>query len=209
MRLGKQQLQGASKGFSLIELLVVVTLIAFLSVGLGLALGSGNEGTRIRASETSLSGYIQLLRTKAILEGQPARLLIGNDASQLDAYYRQLGGVVRNPQNPDQWQAIDSGVELSEGVFFWENESSVELQSMQLTYPRRSPVPAGTGDSWLYLEISSTGELEGEAGSLTLFADRPQPGDLPDADDDSLYGGFLLSRLGVTVFPEDPTVLKQ
>lgn len=197
----------ATPGFSLIELLVVVALIAFLSVGIGLALGSGNEGTRMRASEASLSGYLQFLRSKAILEGQPARLLIAADAADADRYLRTLGGVVRDGTNSNRWVAVDDGLRLADGVYFWEDQSTVGLSQMLLAYPQRSSVEAGAGDSWLYLEIGSTGELSLEAGSLTLFSDRPQPGDLPMGDDDSFFGGFWLSRLGVIVFPQDKTDL--
>jgi hypothetical protein len=185
-----------------------MTLIAFLSVGMGLALGRGNVATRLKSSESSLASYLQLVRSRAILDGQPARVLFAADTSVAETYYRRVGGVVRDADNANQWIALDDGFELSEGIYLWPDQSRLDLSAMQLEYPVRQPVTAGSGETWLYLEFDALGELVVNAGGLTLVSTQPEAGSLPQPDLDDIYGGFLLSKLGVVVFPQNPEDLR-
>ncbi len=200
--------RGFGGGFTLIELLVVVALIAFLSVAMGLAWRGGEDASRLAAGETALAGYVQLARGQAALHRQPVRVLVLADPARRDRHLRWIGAVRRDPADPARWSAVDDGILLAEGVFFWPAETGLRLGEMRLDYPRAAPVAEGGGGSWLYWEIGTNGTLSA-GGSLVLARARWAPGEAaPAFGEVEHWGGFLLSRSGAVHRPGRPEDLR-
>lgn len=199
-------------GFSLVELLVVMAVIAIIAAGIGLALRGGDNAARLRAGEVTLSSYLQAARSQAILKRQAVRVIVRNDAASRALHWRQMGLIVRDTENRSQWLAVDDGVLLPEGVYFWpvEPESSwAARETLQVEFPRARAVATGVGPSWHYLEFQPSGNVT-EAGMLELMAGRWEPdmtAPIPYDDDRGLHRRFGLSRLGaVIVLDQDEEV---
>ncbi len=63
-----------ARGYSLLELIVVLTLLALiLSIG-GIALGRGGETARVRVAATDLAGALTATRSAAIARGEALSL---------------------------------------------------------------------------------------------------------------------------------------
>src|SRR5688572_29907568 len=106
-----------SSGFSLLELLVVVGLVAAMSATAFHGLAGGREAA-MRSSQTLLANLVTAARTKAIASGCKARLLVNTDLTQPDRYLRlvvlQVGRETGpSPANWDTFQRLH----LPSGVF--------------------------------------------------------------------------------------------
>ncbi len=66
----------ASGGFSLIELLLVIALIAVIGVFAATALSGGMDGIRLRAAAKEVAAQLRFTRAQAIATGRPQRFSI-------------------------------------------------------------------------------------------------------------------------------------
>lgn len=64
------------RGFSLIEMLLVVALIAAIGVMTATALTGGMEGVRLRAAAKEVAAQLRFTRAQAIATGEPQRFTI-------------------------------------------------------------------------------------------------------------------------------------
>ncbi len=103
-------------GFSLVELLVVITLILFLS-GLSAFSLKGTSAARLANAGASISGFIESARENAILKRQPvavAMLVSGEDANRA---FTALGYVPpASGQTNGSWKQISRWELLPQGV---------------------------------------------------------------------------------------------
>lgn len=67
---------GGVRGFSLIEMLLVIALIAVTGVLAAIALSGGVDGIRLRAAAKEVSAQLRYTRAHAIATGQPQRFTI-------------------------------------------------------------------------------------------------------------------------------------
>jgi len=65
-----------ASGFSLLEMLLVVGLIAIASTLAAMALTGGLEGMRLRSSAKEIASQLRYTRAQAIATGQPQRFVI-------------------------------------------------------------------------------------------------------------------------------------
>jgi prepilin-type N-terminal cleavage/methylation domain-containing protein len=106
-----------SAGFTLLELLVVIGLIAILSAFAFHGLVGGGRETAMRSSQALLANLVLTARTKAAATGCKTRLLVNVDPAAPDRYLRlvvlQIGRQAGpNPVNWDTCQrlSLPSGV---------------------------------------------------------------------------------------------------
>lgn len=197
-------------GFTLVELLVVIAMIAFLAAILGVALPGGETGTGLRSAERIVAGLAQTARAQAILQGVEARLIILDDPSDPVRTGRWLGVVHREAEDAEglTWRAAGDGVLLPEGVRFWP-ELSDPLDSVNLDFPRLENVRQGSGPRWYCVRYTASGRLV--AGAHRLVFGHPQLEEKAGGGVQAVFdrqqtpiGGVLLMGGGGVVVPKRP-----
>lgn len=184
-------------GFSILELVIVLSLIALLGAGLGIALRSGG-GAPMRAGETTLARMAQSARAQAVLLQTPARLIILDDPGDLSGHLRWCGIVFADPDTDEvSWIAANQGQSLPGGVLFRPVDGTAR---MELDFPRAAGLAEGEGAarSWYFIEFDGRGRVE-RTVSVPL-AREPDNWDgraesLPEA-----AGGFFVQRSGAVIF---------
>ncbi len=176
-------------GFSLLELIVVLGLMAILGAGLGMALATGSSPS-IRAAETQIGRYLQAVRMQAVLQQTPARLIFLNDPVDEARHLRWCGLISGDPEVPGEWVASDDGFLLSEGIVLL---PSPVMETMTLDFPRLRMREGGAGRNWYFIEFGRDGRLKEGIG---LALRRETPEGTPSGDD----GGLWVYPSGLTVF---------
>lgn len=151
-----------SAGFSLLELLVVIGLLATLSAVAFHGLAGGGREAAIRSSQALLANLVIAARTKAIATGCKTRLLVNTDPAVPDRYLRlvvlQVGrDASASPTNWDTFQRLS----LPSGVFVV--PSSLAGLVMAPADWKRVSDPAADLVSDLFTAQALSGAFEGEA----------------------------------------------
>ena len=68
--------QGRARGFTLLELVLVLALIALASLLAAAALGGGFDGMRLRAAAKEVAAQLRFTRAQAIATGEPQRFTL-------------------------------------------------------------------------------------------------------------------------------------
>ncbi|WP_447585146.1 type II secretion system protein XpsH [Pseudoxanthomonas mexicana] len=82
-----------ASGFTLLETLLVMTLIAAAMVLAAMAFTGGTEGMRLRAESKEIAAQLRYTRTRAIASGQPQRFRIDPRAHQWEAADEHRGKI--------------------------------------------------------------------------------------------------------------------
>lgn len=166
--------RSARDGFTLLEIVVVAGLLAFLALGVGLVLRPSETVAGSVGGEL-VAAYLERARTAAVLHGVPVRVLLRDEPSAVADHRRQWGAVRRVRDRAGHWQALDRGLHLPVGILCDELGSAPAAAApgrMLLEYPRAEPVPSGSGPSWRYIEIGPDGCL---SRPLTVGLARADP----------------------------------
>jgi len=141
-----------ARGFTLIEVLVVIALIALIGTFTAVAMTGGLQGIRLRAASKEVASQLRYTRAQAIASGRPQRFAINPS----DHVYSGPGR--RNGRIPEQlgirfYGARQASAQAGEGgiMFYPDGAStggSVELRAAQVT--RKITV------SWLTGEVRVT-----------------------------------------------------
>ena len=174
--------RGRSRGFTLVELLIVLSIIAIMLVALVPAVTSLSKAGGRRAARDSLLGGIEQARAEAIKSGQPTYVVFPmfttGMQSTLDRYnYRSYAIFEDNAASPGNvkqltdWKSFRTGVALrAAGTAALSGNSA----------PTASPTPAPptptfnfTPDTtataqYQYLKFNSNGELQAPAANVSL-----------------------------------------
>ena len=111
-------LRSVSSGYTLLELLVVIGLIAALAYFLVGGLMGGGQTAVLQASQATLANMISVARMKAAATGRKTRLLVNTDANTSERYLRHvvLQLARQAGSSPADWDTV-TAVSLPEGVF--------------------------------------------------------------------------------------------
>jgi prepilin-type N-terminal cleavage/methylation domain-containing protein len=178
---GFRPLHAACRGFSLLELLVVIGIIAILSVVVAV-LGRGGEGSALGSSTRIVAGLVDSARGRAILSHSKTRLIIyanadlnsggGADSKKFLSFF----GVVHTEDDGITWKAADRGVFLPRGIFFDPDLSKsvsgsawTSANTMTLDFPR-SEDPSTSSDVFYYYEFEPNGRAQAPNSWLVLRA---------------------------------------
>lgn len=108
---------GSAEGFTLLELLVVVGLIAAFSFFLLGALRGGGQAAALQSGQATLANLVTAARTRAMASGESARLLLHVDPGSPEAARRYLRYLVLQVQSGGVWPAAPAAeIFLPEGV---------------------------------------------------------------------------------------------
>lgn len=134
----------ATRGFTLIELMVVIGIMVVLIGGVGFALRD-TAGASLASAQNTLATLVGQARAQAAVNQTEARLLIHAvrpPAGDADKYLRLLQVVIAVPAGSTTWQAVGSPVYLPRGVYIVPT-STAGLLAQGITW-LSNPVPVSS-----------------------------------------------------------------
>lgn len=177
---------GPARGFTLMELLIVVALVSMLSVVFISVLGGGGKSVALEAGQSTLVQLVTAARTRALASNATVRLLVRNRTDAED--YRRLIVVVQSEASG--WRAVDSH-QLPANIYVLPHRSRVpsgmyvvaadwrtadNSEVLGSSSLNRAPVTfdydAGP-ETWEYLGFTANGTMETGPGSLIVAVGRP------------------------------------
>lgn len=84
-----------ARGFTLLEIVLVLAIIAFASLLAAAALGGGIEGLRLRSAAREVAAQLRFTRAHAIATGEPQRFVIDPGAHAWTAPKQRHGELPR------------------------------------------------------------------------------------------------------------------
>lgn len=174
-----------SAGFTLIELMVAIGVMAILAGILFTAFNQNRNAPRLETAQMLLSQAFANARSVAILKQNRARLIIyakePENSEESQKFLRYFGVVVETQNDSNLWEMALKGEYLPEGIFFipqstenldWQEgrpSSRNNNQSMQLAFPSLEPEPEGSSpERWEFYEFKSTGRMSGLTNKVVL-----------------------------------------
>ena len=88
------------RGFSLLEMLLVVVLIASISTVIAIGMRGGMGGRQLRSASKEIAAQLRYTRTQAITSGAPQRFVIDPQAHTWQAPNGRHGEIPRKPGLP-------------------------------------------------------------------------------------------------------------
>jgi prepilin-type N-terminal cleavage/methylation domain-containing protein len=205
-------------GFTLIEVLMVVALVAMLALEIGLALRRPDESVALQSAQASLGGLLNAARGRAAISQQNARLVISADLADSAHYLRFLQIVEQDAGDPATWHAQGDGILLPAGVFVippspagipgnpsWPaSRRSTALPSS----PQSMLIDGAASGAWYYVQFTPRGTTAGgclliTVGHFSAGASRPVPA-LDNSD--NLRGLLLRSSGAITALNDASSV---
>lgn len=204
--------QGPPAGFTLLELLVVMGLVALLAGILGLAFRAPVGAVALQAAQETVAGLCGAARACAALKGADARLLVADDPEAEDERLCWLIVVYEDPSSPGCWQSAGTGVHLPRGVYVV--PPSPPLMPDGETWPasRRSSalsnaatvltIDGAAAGRFYHVPFTPRGTTSG--GNLVLTNGHPGSGAGPVLDQPDCIRGILLRPTGALTALDGP-----
>jgi prepilin-type N-terminal cleavage/methylation domain-containing protein len=154
----------AGRGFSLIELLVVMGLLVSLAAAYGFARrGSDNDGMALRSAQAEIASLLSAARAMAVLQQTSVRVVVHAaqpPGGEKEKYLRCLQLAVEQPAGSGKWVARDEPAFLPRGVMVVPPAVAVALVGSGIVWPSGpfAPVSALPGGSGLMLNGREVGE---------------------------------------------------
>ena len=105
------------QGFTLLELLMVVALVAIFTVEIGVALRRPDESVALQSAQATGCSLLNAVRGRAAIAQQNARLVIAADPADSENLLRFLQVVEQDSSDPANWLAQVDGIRLPAGVY--------------------------------------------------------------------------------------------
>ena len=103
------------EAFTLLELLVVVGLVAFLAGVFGLTFHNGNPASALQSAQGTVASLLAAARGEAALRQTRAMLVVDADAAGVH-FLRGIHLAVESSPNSGQWQITGVGAVLPPGI---------------------------------------------------------------------------------------------
>ena len=222
---------GEQRGFTLIELMVVMVIMGAVIVGIGLAARDSGGATGVASGQRLVASLLTSTRGQAVLHQTNARLLIANDPDRKEEYLRYFLIVRETFPGSGEWERVGEGTFLPKNVYFvpWEaNDEAVTFANWDSPNGANRSIYKETNTSgkgsavktwmvneamegsreWIYYQFGSNGRIRGNGvpdplnNRIVLAHGRPSQG-APVLEGDQYVRGMVLRRVGTfTLFNE-------
>lgn len=205
-----------NRAFSLIEMIVVMSIISTLSVIGVLSVKSNTDTRNLQAAVYELSTLMGATRDMAVTHNTTAYLLVNNDPSDTLNYRRYAVAVYQSvdANGNTVWLMDRKGLYLPQGVYF-DNDAAesvsqnVSAGNSSVALPETMQFDMATmtkdaGTTWLAYEFSSNGTCL-QAGSGVVLAVGTISNASLHVSKAGMRDGFVLQRLGSVVFFQNPS----
>ena len=201
-------------GFTLVEMLMVVTLIILLTAEIGLALRQPGESVALQSAQATVCSLLNVARGRAAIAQQNVRLVIAADPADSDNHLRCLQVAEQDSIDPANWLADGDSIRLPAGVYVvpsapagvpgnpaWPgSRCSTALPSS----PRLMMINGAASANFYYVQFTPRGTTSGgflllTAGRITAGASAP----LLKLDNADNLRGVLLRSSGALTLLDD------
>lgn len=221
----------AGEGFTLIEILVVMALIAILAGFFLRGLTGGGKSVALQSAQATLANVLTAARVRAMSSSQSVRVVVQVDPDSTVQPSRYLRGVALQCEDGTAWTTVTelllpAGVYVVPGNFgalpsglFQEGDGpaawlrtdggplrSTALRTSQIT---TATVGGDVPESWAVIGFAPAGTT-GQSGDLVLAVGRPRapgsfaPGESPiQLENPDSVRGLALSQYGVVSMIDD------
>lgn len=205
-----------SRGFTLIEILVVISLIALLAMGIGVAQPSVDSA--LAGSVRSVGGLVKMARAEAAQRAVKSRMLICRNAPDSEKKLRFATIAVWQDATGTStagWVPTTSNFFLPSGIYFSEafttgSGGTGKPKSMKFDSENTQPQDENSGkEEYYYFEFTSDGVTENGAGAkVVLVPGTPSGLDGALEFDEAKIGGLVIHQTGAASYARDPNDLK-
>lgn len=217
----------SARAFSLIELMVVVSIIGFTALGFALAL-KDTGGSSLASGQTLLSTMVSTARSQAALHQTEARLLIygtrppGGDPEK---FLRLMQVVRAEPAGSNTWVPASGAVSLPRGIYVvptavtgllaggvvWQSSNPTLLSTLGAPFNPAQPTgtPFATPATAFYLQFSADGTVQ-QVGTqpyarLLVATGALSAANLPQFNNAAAVRGLVIRPSGAVTFVNNAT----
>ena len=129
-----------SPGFSLVEVIVVVTVIGVIGATAGFLFSSANRKSRITVAASNALSDLRYAQETAMTERQDVTFTVNAGGNSYSAVYAASGALLKSPLKQTEGLSITLGTKETKGVSITAANASVTFNPDGIPY---SPYPSG------------------------------------------------------------------